>query len=162
MIHEPLSVVTNAKCWWTEQKPSTLELQRLYLAPVIPPAEVGSRRNRGHRRPPALAPNFKPGILASNPASLRALACHSAPLRFKPVRIECNMWGCYAKTVDPPLECCGIRPPCTSCSLELCDSTCAYSVWGWNKNRITFPCTAITKTWMWFGHMGFSYCGGAI
>lgn len=116
-------------------------------------------------RPPSASnfgSNVKPGILASNPASLRALACHSAPLRFKPVCIECNMWGCYVKTVDPPLECCGICPPCTSCSLELCDSTCAYSVWGWNKNRITFSCTVITKTWMWFGHMGFSYCGGAI
>lgn len=162
MIHEPLSVVTNAKCWWTEQKPSTLELQRLYLAPVIHPAEVGSRRNRGHRRPPALAPtlNLEFLHLIPPPFALWPVIQHRCASSRCALSVICG--GVMLRRWTPPLECGGIRPPCTSRSLELCDSTCAYSVWGWNKNRITFPCTAITKTWTWFGHMGFSHCGGAI
>lgn len=37
--HDPLSIVTNAKCWWTEQRLPTLVLQQLYLAPVIHPGK---------------------------------------------------------------------------------------------------------------------------
>lgn len=61
MIHEPLSVVTNAKCWWAEQKLSTLELQQLYLAPVIQPGKWGASRTAATIGPPTS--NFKPEIL---------------------------------------------------------------------------------------------------
>lgn len=95
---------------------------------------------------PQSAYNFKPEILASNPYSFCAVACHSAPLSFKLLCIECNMWGCYVRRVDPPPECCGICPQCISVAWS-CGIPPVHTVSEARlKNKITFCGIETTKT----------------
>lgn len=53
--------MTNAKCWWTEQRLPTLVLQQLYLAPVIHPWKWRVCATHCHNWPQTSA--FKPKML---------------------------------------------------------------------------------------------------
>lgn len=96
--HDPLSIVTNAKCWWTEQRLPTLVLQQLYLAPVIHPGKWRVCTTHYHNWPQTSALKLKMLHLIWPPSSTGFSFNTSAPA----VVLRC--WSVVSGWETPPLS----------------------------------------------------------